>query len=279
MAQTPNLLITEILANQNQKEVTANNAFLELEGALTDLVIIATANADVTLTTGEGGQALDHMCFQFTGAMTGAHNVIVPVNKKLYVVCNATTGGFALTVKTPSGTGIAVPPNSALYQILYCDGTNVVSISAFAGGTVSLANGGTGVDLSASGGATLILAQDGSHVISARALVAADIPLSLLSQFNTQTASYTGVLADAGKIVRMNVGSANNFNLPANSTVAYPVGTQITVRQIGAGQTSINPAGGVTVNTPVSLNIRLQYGSVVLIKVATDEWDLYGDTA
>lgn len=43
-------------------------------------------------------------------------------------------------------------------------------------GQVALARGGTGVDLSAGGGTTKILAQDASHIISARDLVAADIP-------------------------------------------------------------------------------------------------------
>lgn len=51
------------------------------------------------------------------------------------------------------------------------------NISRFVSGEgVGLAFGGTGVDLSASGGSTFVLAQDASHVISARALVAADIP-------------------------------------------------------------------------------------------------------
>lgn len=43
-------------------------------------------------------------------------------------------------------------------------------------GQIALARGGTGVDLSATGGTTFVLAQDAAHVISARALVAADIP-------------------------------------------------------------------------------------------------------
>lgn len=43
-------------------------------------------------------------------------------------------------------------------------------------GILGLAHGGTGVDLSASGGATKVLAQDASHVVSARDLIAADIP-------------------------------------------------------------------------------------------------------
>ena len=48
--------------------------------------------------------------------------------------------------------------------------------SKITSGQLALARGGTGVDLSASGGTTKILAQDASHVVSARDLLAADVP-------------------------------------------------------------------------------------------------------
>ena len=48
--------------------------------------------------------------------------------------------------------------------------------SDIASGTLALARGGTNADLSLSGGATHFLAQDGTQVISARALIAADVP-------------------------------------------------------------------------------------------------------
>lgn len=57
-----------------------------------------------------------------------------------------------------------------------------LAASTITTGQLALARGGTGVDLSSSGGATYVLAQDASHVISARALVSADIPLNTTSQ-------------------------------------------------------------------------------------------------
>jgi hypothetical protein len=139
MAQTPNLLITEIAANQNQKEVTANNAFVELDGALTNLAAIAMPYADYTLSATEGGQALGNMAFSFTGSLSGARNIIVPTNQKLYAVQNNTTGGFSLTVKTAGGSGVAVAVSATLYSLLYCDGTNVVAVGGAGGGSNYLA--------------------------------------------------------------------------------------------------------------------------------------------
>ena len=95
---------------------------------------------------------------------------------------------------------------------------------------------------------------------------------------NSQTASYALVLADAFAYVRMNVASANTVTVPLNASVAFPIGTNITVRQAGAGQTTIVATGGVTINTPSSLALRVQNSSVQLLKVATDTWDLMGDT-
>jgi hypothetical protein len=37
----------------------------------------------------------------------------------------------------------------------------------------------------------------------------------------------------------MNNASANTFSIPTNASVAFPIGTQINVIQIGAGQTTI----------------------------------------
>jgi hypothetical protein len=59
--------------------------------------------------------------------------------------------------------------------------------SKITAGSLALARGGTNADLSASGGTTKILAQDASHVVSARDLVAADIPSLDASKITTGT--------------------------------------------------------------------------------------------
>jgi hypothetical protein len=96
--------------------------------------------------------------------------------------------------------------------------------------------------------------------------------------YNTQTASYTLVLADASKIVEMNVGSANTVTVPNNSSVAFPIGTEITVMQYGAGNTTIVAASGVTFRSKdFSTRIGDQYTGATLIKRDTNEWYLIGN--
>jgi hypothetical protein len=94
---------------------------------------------------------------------------------------------------------------------------------------------------------------------------------------NAQTASYTFVLLDAGKLVEISNASANNLTVPLNSSVAYPVGTEINILQTGAGQTTVVATGGVTINAAPGLKLRGQWSSASLIKRATDTWVLVGD--
>lgn len=96
---------------------------------------------------------------------------------------------------------------------------------------------------------------------------------------NTQTDNYSLVLTDSGKYIRMNKSTAVNLTVQDNSDVAFPVGTQIVVRQVGAGQVTLVEDTAVTINIPTgkTLLLRGQGSTVSLIKVATDEWDCTGD--
>ena len=95
---------------------------------------------------------------------------------------------------------------------------------------------------------------------------------------NTQTASYTLAISDANGIVRQNVGSANNLTVPPNSSVAFPIGTQITIINAGVGQTAFVAGSGVTINSADgALKLRVQYSAATLIQIAIDTWLLTGD--
>jgi len=75
----------------------------------------------------------------------------------------------------------------------------------------------------------------------------------------------------------MNVGSANNLTVPPDSSVDFPVGSQISVLRAGAGQTTIVAGSGVTVNATPGLKLRAQWSSVTLIKRAANSWVAVGD--
>ena len=136
-----------------------------------------------------------------------------------------------------------------------------------------IGDGSTGWTLLSYFGGTGDVTLTGTQTLTNKTLTAPIITLAT----NAQTASYTLVLTDASDIVEMNVGSANNLTIPLNSSVAFPTGTVITVLQTGAGQTTINPTGGVTVNGTPGLKLRAQWSSATLIKRATDTWVAIGD--
>ncbi len=103
-------------------------------------------------------------------------------------------------------------------------------------------------------------------------------PLGKLVGINTQTASYTAVLADAGKVVELNNASANNFTIPPNSTAAFATGTRIDVVQYGAGRTTVVAGSGVTIRSAGGkLKLTSQYSGASLYKRGTNEWVIVGD--
>jgi len=100
-------------------------------------------------------------------------------------------------------------------------------------------------------------------------------------QFNAQTGTtYTLVLTDVAKVVSLTNASAITLTVPENSSVAFPTGTQILLYQGGAGQVSVSPAGSVVIRAQGSkTKIIGLYGVAGLLKVATDEWVFFGNTA
>tara|TARA_B100001964_G_C13810737_1_gene412944 strand:- start:209 stop:544 length:336 start_codon:yes stop_codon:yes gene_type:complete len=93
-----------------------------------------------------------------------------------------------------------------------------------------------------------------------------------------KTADYTLVLADAGKVIEINSGSSENVTIPPNSSVAFPLGTQVVVVRLGAGAVVITEGSGVTTRSDGDKNkIKSQYSSCVLIKHETDEWYILGN--
>ena len=95
---------------------------------------------------------------------------------------------------------------------------------------------------------------------------------------NAQTASYTAVLTDDGKIITMSVATANNFTVPPNSSVAFGIGTQLNIAQLGAGQTTLVAGAGVTLNSAgTKLKLGAQYAVATCVKTDTNTWFVVGN--
>lgn len=101
-------------------------------------------------------------------------------------------------------------------------------------------------------------------------------PDGIILPRNAQTGTaYTLLITDkSGTEITMNNAASNVLTIPANATAAFPIGAAYTVQQIGAGATTITAAAGVTLNGSVASSVvmPLQYGSIVLRKLAEDTW-------
>lgn len=97
-----------------------------------------------------------------------------------------------------------------------------------------------------------------------------------------QTADYTAVLTDQYQtLVPMNKATAVAFKIPTNASVAFPVGTVITVLNKGAGTCTISAvtSGTTTVlssGATAAAPTLAQYKSAACIKTATDTWYVVG---
>lgn len=100
---------------------------------------------------------------------------------------------------------------------------------------------------------------------------------AVLYATDAKTASYTLTLSDLGKLIRMNVATANTLTVPPNSSVAFPIGSVINIVQVGNGETTIAPGAGVTLQSvDGKLIINGRYGLAGVVKIATDEWVVFG---
>jgi hypothetical protein len=98
---------------------------------------------------------------------------------------------------------------------------------------------------------------------------------------NSQSAAYTLVLADAGKHIFHPAAdnNARTFTIPANSSVAYPIGTAITFINMAAANVTIAitsdtltlSSAGTTGSRTLATN-----GSATCIKITSTQWLISG---
>jgi hypothetical protein len=165
-------------------------------------------------------------------------------------------------------------------------GTLAVTLS---GTALPVANGGTGVTSSTGSGSavlstspsltTPVLGTPTSGTLSNCTVDGTNsVGFRNLPQ-NEQTGSYTLVLTDSGKHIYRGLGSAATWTIPANSSVAYPIGTAITFINLSATSVSIAittdtmylSSGGTTGTRTLA-----QYGSATALKITSTSWLISG---
>jgi hypothetical protein len=90
----------------------------------------ATTGATLTFSNGVTSNGKNAV-LNLTGTLTSSVNVIIPDGvEKTYIAKNATTGSYAVTFKTTSGSGATWAAGDKGIKFLYSDGTNVTDVNA-----------------------------------------------------------------------------------------------------------------------------------------------------
>ena len=196
-----------------------------------------------------------------------------------------TITGNSVALSTPVSVANGGTGDSTLtaHGVLLGEGTSAVVATAV-GATNTVLHGNTGADPTFS---AIVNADITNATIDLTTKVTGVLPsanVGLGRTINAQTGTtYTFVLADGSgaggnPLVTASNSSPQTYTVPPNSSVAFPIGTQIDLMQQGAGKVTLAQGSGVTIHSKAgNLSISAQYVGVSLIKTATDTWTLLGD--
>jgi hypothetical protein len=201
-----------------------------------------------------------------SGTITLA-GTLAPANGGTGVANNAAStltisGAYATTLTVSAATGVTLPTTGTLATLA---GTETLTNKTLTSPTLTTPALGT----PASGNLSSCTA-DGTDQVGFK-----NIPQ------NSQSAAYTLVLADAGKHIFHPSGDANarTYTIPANSSVAYPIGTALTFINMTSQVVTI----AITTDTmylssagTTGSRSLAQYGSATAIKMTSTTWLISG---
>ena len=263
---------TAVLDDLNDTVITSPAAAEILRYNGTNWVNAATTNITTlgTIVTGVWNGTLISPTYGGTGVNNGSNTITLGGNL-------TTSGAFTTTLTVSANTNVTLPSTGTLVTLTGTETLTGKTLTSptITTPTITLSTSPSTTDARLSWDSTNKKLQVGNGTISL------DFASSNVIT-NAQTASYTLILTDKDDLIEMGVGSANTVTIPTNASVAFPVGTQITVLQTGSGATSIVVSAGVTLNatpqgTANRANLRAQWSSVTLIKRAENTWVAIGD--
>lgn len=109
--------------NRSTWGTKANNVFRRIEDSIAGYTTIAASDANYVLTTANGSEdEAREAIINITGTWTAARTVTIPDVEKMYVMRNATTGGFAMTIANSSNS---ISVANGEIALVITDGVNI----------------------------------------------------------------------------------------------------------------------------------------------------------
>jgi len=239
-----------------------------------------TAGTNPTTLSGYGitdAQALDATLTALAGVSTSANSLIYATASDTFTTTTLSAFGRTLIDDADAATarstlGLGTIATAATTD--YVDVTNSQSIAGTKTFTGSIAFSGSGaIAISSSSTAVTQTALDNSTKIATTAYVQTATRVAV----NTQTTSYTLVIGDEGKMIEFNSASNLTLTIPANSSVAFPVGTQILISRYGTGTVQVLITTDTLRSASSNRFLASQYSGATLVKRTSTEWYLFGD--
>lgn len=236
----------------NQTEGGNNNTWGQILDANFEKLARATAGylskaitGNVTLTETES----QHAFIKLTGTLSAAAVIEIPAYSGAYIIQNATTGGFKVTLKTSGGVGVDI--NNGARRWLFCDGTDTISVQTALQADQNLA------DLASASSARTNLGLGALAVLSSVAAGQIDEDAVGASELANDSVAWANLIAG---IFNQTVGSpATNDKLVGSDTSAdgaktvftisdilalVPAGATVTLTSAGSGLSALADAVG-----------------------------------
>jgi hypothetical protein len=293
---TAQYMVIRITGTQSVAKVITGPSYSKLymvdhAGATSAVTFKAAGQTGVSIAVGEKAFVYYNGTDYVKVSSIGSTGILSPVGGGTGVANNAAStlaisGAFATTLTVSGTTGVTLPTTGTLATLA---GTETLTNKTIAYGSNTLTDvvGVTATQtltnktLTSPTLTTPVLGTPSSGTLSSCTVDGTDAVGFRNIPQNSQSTAYTLVLADAGKHIFHPVGdnNARTFTIPANSSVAYPIGTAITFINMAVANVTIAiTTDTLTLSSAGTTGSRTlaQYGSATCIKITSTSWLISG---
>jgi len=274
----------------NGKACLVYNTGTDVGAAITHLTSLTLATALPVLSGGTGATTASGARSNLSAAVSGANGDITSLTGLTTPLSVAQGGSGTATPSIVAGTNISVTgtwPNQTITNTSASQSYPSAGIANSAGSSwgTSYSTSGSGTVVALATSPTLvtpILGTPSSGTLSSCTVDGTDGVGFRNIPINSQSADYTLVLTDAGKSIFHPGSDANDrtFTIPANASVAYPLGTAVSFLNMSVNNVSI----AITSDTMylsgygyTGTRTLAQYGAATAVKMTSTTWMISGN--